>query len=68
MGIVSPVSSPSACSQHALPHELNKISLDTLGESDMGGLLADTKTMAGKYHVMQTGVCSPAVMQTGCLA
>jgi hypothetical protein len=49
-----------ACAQHALPWELNKLSLDTLGESDLGlgsgGMgLAATRSLAGRFKVLHEG-------------
>lgn len=51
--------------QNALPWEINKVVLDTVGESTMGGLLEDVKTLAGRYKVLPGGkrCVAPALMR-----
>lgn len=50
--------------QHALPFELNKQVLDTIGESSLGGVLQpNAKQLAGRYKVIQGGQCGVGHIQ-----
>ena len=54
--------------QHALPYELNKLNLDTLGETDMAGLLAASSGLAANFKVLPVvapSANSPATDSSG---
>jgi len=49
-----------ALSEHALPHEMNKNTLDTVGESTMGGLLQSPGALCPNFKVIPSTLCPPA--------